>query len=234
MKKRDYAWWQARIKRALAHFDGVRLDHFRAFVAHWEIPADASSARDGCWVAGPGQSLFDALKKALGPLPLCVEDLGAIDDDVIALRDGLGLPGMRILHYAFDGNGKNPHLPHNHPKAALVYPGNHDNDTTLGWWHKLSMQRRSLAQHYLQRHGDDIVWDLNRAALASVANVAVIAVQDVLALDGDARFNDPDSYRRLPPKERPNWRWRLTSEQLQPIHADRLRFFASLYGRLSE
>lgn len=230
MARDDYAWWRARLARAFAHADGVRIDHFRAFSAFWEIPGEAPTAQAGRWVPGPGLAFFDAVRRHLGPLPLCAEDLGSIDDDVRALLAATGVPGMRVLHYAFGGGADNPHLPHNVDAHALIYPGNHDNDTTRGWWASLSADARSHAQHYLGRHGDDIAWDLNRAALASRAAVAVIQAQDLLDLGSEARMNDPASYV-LPLEARRNWRWRLTPGALDDAVAGRLRFLAGLYGR---
>jgi 4-alpha-glucanotransferase len=226
----DYAWWRRRIARALAHADAVRIDHFRALSAAWEIPA-GGHPREGRWTKGPGTRFFDALERHLGALPLCVEDLGAMDGDAIALRESAGFPGMRILHYAFDGGADNPHLPHNHPEDALVYPGNHDNDTTVGWWASLAAHVRTHVQHYLGRDGHDIAWDLNRAALASPARLAILQMQDVLALGSEARMNDPASYAR-PRSEWRNWRWRLLPGQASLFAAERLHFLSSLYGRI--
>jgi 4-alpha-glucanotransferase len=230
MAQDDFAWWRLRLARALSHADLVRIDHFRALSAAWAIPA-GRPARDGHWVKGPGRRFFAAVEEHMGRLPLCAEDLGAIDDDVVALREAAGLPGMRILHYAFGGGARNPHLPHNHPDDCIAYPGNHDNDTSVGWWRKLDPRARQHAQHYLGRHGDDIAWDLIRACFASRARLAVVQLQDVLALDSDARMNDPESYSR-PRAEWPNWRWRLRPGQADGRAADRLRFLASLYGRV--
>jgi len=229
----DYGWWRARMQRALTHFDGVRLDHFRAFSAYWSIPPGASSATTGRWRPGPGRALFDAVSRHLGPLPLCAEDLGHIDDEVRRLLADLDLPGMKILHYAFGEDADNPYLPHNLPTRSIVYPGNHDNDTTVGWWSKLSAAARTHVQHYLGRHGDDIAWDLIRVALASASQLAVVQMQDVLSLGSDARTNDPESYSRSNAELR-NWRWRLRPDQVTPFAADRLRHLAGLYGRIME
>ncbi|HEX9579236.1 MAG TPA: 4-alpha-glucanotransferase [Myxococcales bacterium] len=230
MARDDYAWWRARLARALEHADCVRLDHFRAFSAHWEIPASAQTAAAGRWVQGPGLRFFETARRHLGDLPLCAEDLGTIDADVETLLAATGFPGMRILHYAFDGDGKSTHLPHNHVENCIVYPGNHDNDTTVGWWSSRPPHERSTVQRYLGRHGDDISWDLIRAALASVASVAAIQLQDVLALPGDARMNDPTSYG-LPFDQQRNWRWRALPGALSDWHAERLRHLCELYGR---
>jgi 4-alpha-glucanotransferase len=228
----DYAWWRARLARSLEHADYARLDHFRAFSAHWDIPAEADSAAAGRWMPGPGMRLFDAVKKELGGLPFCAEDLGTIDADVESLLAATGIPGMRILHYAFGGDAGNPHLPHNHPENCFVYPGNHDNDTTLGWWNTRAPQEREHIQRYLGRHGDDISWDVIRSALASVASVAVIQLQDLLALGTEARMNDPRSYG-LPLERQRNWCWRMLPGALGDWHADRLRHLCELYGRVS-
>jgi len=225
----DYAWWRLRLARALEHADLVRIDHFRALSAAWAVPA-GQPARAGRWVKGPGMRFFEAVERHMGRLPLCAEDLGAVDDGVVALRDAAGLPGMRILQYAFGGGATNPHLPHNHPEQCIVYPGNHDNDTTLGWWRKLDVRTREHVQHYLGRHGDDIAWDLARAALASPARLAVLQMQDVLSLGTEARMNDPESYR-LPHARRRNWQWRLLPGQADASSAERLRFLSRLYGR---
>jgi 4-alpha-glucanotransferase len=226
----DYAWWRARLARALEHAHLIRLDHFRAFSAYWEIPAESPTAAGGHWVPGPGMRFFDTVRNHLGDLPFCAEDLGTTDDDLKALLRATGFPGMVILQYAFGSDAKNPHLPHNHVENCIVYPGNHDNDTTLGWWNSISVHERSQVQRYLGRHGDDIAWDLIRAALSSVASVAVIQLQDVLALGSDARMNSPTSYG-LPPDQQRNWGWRLPPGALGEFHAVRLRHLCELYGR---
>ena len=230
MKGDDYAWWRSRLSRALEHFDAVRIDHFRAFSAYWEVPAAATSARDGRWVAGPGAHFFKTIERYLGRMQLCAEDLGVIDDGVRDLLAETGIPGMKILHYGFGEGPDNPHLPHNIPKRSVVYPGNHDNDTSLGWWSTLSTDTRSHVQHYLGRHGHDIAWDLNRAALQTRAQLAVLQMQDILSLPGWARMNAPTSYR-LPIDQWRNWRWRLKPGEANEEVADRLRFLGSLYSR---
>ena len=229
MARDNFAWWRARLARALTHADVVRVDHFRALSAAWEIPVDARSACEGHWRRGPGLAFFEALQRHLGPLPLCVEDLGAIDEDVVALREATGFPGVRVLHYAFGAGADNPHLPHNHPLNAIACPANHDNDTCVGWWRALPQAAREHAQRYLGRNGDDIAWDLVRASLASVARTAVVQMQDVLALDGSARMNEPASYAR-PVETWRNWRWRMLPGAAEGATA-RLRELNRLYGR---
>lgn len=231
MRADEYTWWRLRLARAFEDFDAVRIDHFRAFSAYWSIPAEAPTARDGHWVPGPGQHFFEVMRSKLGPRPLYAEDLGDIDDDVRRLLADTGIPGMKILHYGFGGGADSPYLPHNIPEGSVVYPGNHDNDTSVGWFSKLEPHARAHVQHYLGVHGDDIAWDLNRAALSSTAHLAVIQMQDLLSLPTWARMNDPGSYAR-PPSEWRNWRWRLKPGEASAELAARLRFLGELYDRV--
>ncbi|HUJ28664.1 MAG TPA: 4-alpha-glucanotransferase [Myxococcales bacterium] len=227
-----YPWWRARFARALEHADLVRIDHFRAFSAYWEIPAGSPTAAGGHWVAGPGMHFFDSVRAGLGlaELPFCAEDLGTADAELESLLRATGFPGMRILQFAFSGDASNPHLPHNHVENCVVYPGNHDNDTVAGWWASMPAAERSRAQHYLGRHGDDIAWDLIRVALASVARTAIVQAQDLLALSSQARMNTPTSYG-LPPERQRNWGWRMSPGALTDFHAERFRQLCELYGR---
>jgi 4-alpha-glucanotransferase len=226
MAEDDFLWWRTRLSRALTHTDIVRIDHFRAFSAYWEVPFGAPDARTGRWVKGPGIGFFEALGRHCGKLPLVAEDLGLIDDEVIELRRAAQLPGMRVLQFAFSGDAANPHLPHNHEPDNVVYPGTHDNDTTSGWWQAAPAEAKGQARRYLGISGQDIAWDLIRTAFASVAKIAVISMQDVLALGTEARMNDPGTTRG-------NWRWKLQGDPFRKELAERLRELASLYGRLS-
>ena len=206
----------------------MRIDHFRAFAAYWAVPADAPDAITGRWRPGPGRALFDALERAFdvgpGELPLIAEDLGTITPDVIALRDATGLPGMRVLQFAFGGGADNLYLPHNLVEACAVYTGTHDNDTSLGWFATASTHERAFVQVYLKTDGAAIGWDLIHAASASVARHAIYPLQDVLGLDGEARMN-------LPGQAEGQWRWRFAWEQVQPWHAGRLRRISAAHGR---
>lgn len=224
MAKDGHAWWVRRLKRSLEQVDVVRLDHFRGFSAYWEVPADAPDAREGTWVRGPGKVLFDDLQKALGALPLIAEDLGVIDDDVEALRDEVGLPGMRILQFAFGGKPSHAFLPHNHVRKSVVYTATHDNDTTLGWWQTTSEPIRDHVRRYLAVSGHDVVWDLIRACFASVADLAIVPLQDVLCLDQGSRMNTPGLAEG-------NWGWRVRVQAFNAPLASRLRQMAALYGR---
>lgn len=225
MAEDDFSWWRTRLGRALTHADIVRIDHFRGLAEYWDVPFGASDARGGRWVKGPGIGFFQALERHGGKLPLIAEDLGIIDDTVVELREAAGLPGMRVLQFAFGGDADNTHLPHHHTPDSVVYPGTHDNDTTRGWWEAAPPHVRTHVQRYLRVSGDHIAWDLLLAAFASVGRVAIVAMQDVLALGSEARMNTPA-------EPEGNWGWRITGD---PFHADlarRIREVADLYGRI--
>jgi 4-alpha-glucanotransferase len=228
--KSGYRFWIERLQHVLETVDLVRIDHFRGFAGYWEIPASEPTAVNGRWVPGPGMALFEALKAALGEdLPLIAEDLGVITPDVEALRDGLELPGMAILQFAFedtdDGFGSSAFLPHNHRQRLAVYTGTHDNNTVLGWWATLTPALQYHARRYLNSDGAEINWDLIRAALASVADLALYPMQDVLGLGPEASMNRPGVSEG-------NWTWRYTQDQVAPEIAGRLLELTRLYGRL--
>jgi 4-alpha-glucanotransferase len=225
MAQNGFAWWRGRMRRLLGLVDVVRIDHFRGLAAYWEIPASAADARVGRWVPGPGHALFDALREELGDLPLVAEDLGLIDEAVLHLRDEIGLPGMHVLQFAFGGSDDNPHLPKNHVRHALAYPGTHDNDTALGWWQTAREEERKHARVVLAPwfDEDDIAWTFVRAALASVSNLAVIPLQDVLSLGTEARMNNPGTAEG-------NWSWRMRGPLAASLGA-RLRELVGASGR---
>jgi len=225
LARQGYRWWIDRLRRQLVLFDLVRIDHFRGFQACWEIPAEAPTAASGRWVEGPGAAFFEALQAHFGTaLPLVAEDLGVITPEVEALRDRFGLPGMKILQFAFDSDAANPYLPHNHRENAVVYTGTHDNDTTCGWWAGLDEPRRERVWDYLGRPSEAMPWPLVRAALASVCRLAVLPLQDVLGLGSEARMNTPGTTEG-------NWRWRFAWEQVPEGLAGHLRALNALYGR---
>jgi 4-alpha-glucanotransferase len=222
-----FAWWVRRIRAALEEADYLRLDHFRGFAAHWEVPAGAPDAIGGCWVPGPGTDLFEALDAALGHrgrLPLIAEDLGVITDDVVALRDGLGLPGMAVLQFAFDGADDNPHLPARHVPNQVVYTGTHDNDTAVGWFEALEPEARARVLEAIGGDGSAVHRDLMELALGSVAETAVVPLQDVLGLGGETRMNHPG-------RATGNWTWRALPAHLDGAVADALRAAAARHGR---
>jgi 4-alpha-glucanotransferase len=203
MAAEGYAWWTARIKRALASADVIRIDHFRGFAGYYEIPMSSPDAITGCWLPGPGQALFDAIKRELGTLPIVAEDLGFITQDVHDLRDGCDFPGMKILQFAFGGDATQEFLPHVYPKRCIVYTGTHDNDTARGWWDQTSPRERAYAGSYLACSTHDVHWGLIRAASNSVAQWAIFPLQDVLGLASEHRMNTPGTQGPQ------NWTWRF-------------------------
>jgi 4-alpha-glucanotransferase len=229
-----YAWWTDRVRTLLTLVDRVRLDHFRGFVASWEVPGDADTAMQGVWKRGPGAALFEAIQKAvnLSPLPFVAENLGVITPEVHELRQRLGFPGMAILQFAFGTDPQAPDFrPHNFSPNVVVYTGTHDNDTTVGWWtggagHSTRsdtdiVREHEFARRYLRIDNDrEVHWDLIRAALASVADTAIIPAQDLLGLGCEARMNQPGTASG-------NWRWQLRPGQLTED-------IAKLLGRMTE
>ena len=236
MRAEGYDWWIRRMRAAFELFDLVRVDHFRGFEAYWEVPGTAPTAANGRWVKGPGAALFTAITEVLGPLPIVAENLGVITPAVEALREQFGYPGMSILQFAFGTDGQaNLFLPHTYPHERVVYTGTHDNDTTLGWWNSSGAgdstrstedvaRERDYALRYLVTDGHEMHWTLIRTALASVANTALIPMQDVLGLGSEARMN-------LPGRESGNWGFRFSSDQLTPEITRRLRELVDLYQR---
>lgn len=224
MQADGFAWWKLRIRKQLVLFDLVRIDHFRGFEAYWEIPADCKTAIDGRWVKAPGEALFEQLTAAIQPLPIVAEDLGVITDEVNALRDRFHIPGMKILQFAFDGGPQNPYLPHFHLANSVVYTGTHDNDTLVGWWESLEAEQQNYVREYLGFPEQDITWSLIRCALASVAALVVIPMQDWLRLDGQHRMNRPGI-------EHGNWTWRFQWEQVPGDLSEQVAQMVSLYGR---
>jgi 4-alpha-glucanotransferase len=224
-----FAWWKARFATHLKLFDMVRIDHFRGLEAYWSIPADCPTAMDGEWVKAPGDALLTALRGSFGSLPVVAEDLGIITEEVTALRQKHGLPGMRILQFAFDGSADNPYLPHNHTPDSVVYTGTHDNDTTLGWWQSLDEGARGKVHEYLdgasEHEHTPMPWRLICVVLESVAQLAVIPLQDVLGLGTEARMNTPGTTDG-------NWAWRYADGQFTHEHTAQLRKAVQRYGRL--
>jgi 4-alpha-glucanotransferase len=231
-----FDWWLRRLQQAFQMFDLVRLDHFRGFVAHWEIPGSDETAAGGRWMPGPGAALFDAAIQKFGKLPLIAEDLGVITPEIEALRDQFHLPGMRILQFAFGDDPKAiDYRPHNFIANCVVYTGTHDNDTTVGWLQSAAgegttrtseqiAREREFILRYLNSDGREVHWDLIRLAIASVARLAVFPMQDVLGLGTEARMN-------MPSTSHSNWRWRMQPGQFTPAHQERLRSLAETFER---
>ena len=224
MKWNGYEWWIQRLKAVLGQVDIVRLDHFRGFGGYWEVPVDEETAINGRWVRGPGKSFFRRMAREFGTLPIIAEDLGVISADVVALRQELGLPGMRVLQFAFGDDAGNPHLPHNYTGRCVVYTGTHDNDTTVGWFAVQDEQLRHRVRLYTGTDGSDINWAFIRLAMNSVAETAIFPLQDVLGLGGEARLNRPGHPHG-------NWTWRYRPEMLTGEMAEALRDMAIASGR---
>jgi 4-alpha-glucanotransferase len=225
MKAENFAWWVARIKRALMHSDIFRIDHFRGFAGYWEIPASSPTAQGGRWVSGPGKALFDAIKSALGPLPILAEDLGFITDDVHELRRYCGYPGMKILQFAFGGDAGNEFLPHNYASDSVAYTGTHDNDTALGWWDHASEHERNFCKQYLNADRSSIHWAMIRCLSQSVSSIAIFPMQDVLGLSSEHRMNTPGTMGGS------NWTWRMQWSMVGDKQAPLLASITAASGR---
>ncbi len=224
MKERGYEWWITRFAKKFEIADIVRLDHFRGFAKYWCVPFGESTAVNGTWEPGPGKDLFYAVENALGKLPIIAEDLGVITPDVVALREAFNFPGMKILQFAFDSKEDNNYLPHTYEQNYVVYTGTHDNDTTLGWYSKCSTEDQKWVNTYLNTDGRDICWDFIRAAWSSVADIAIVPLQDVLCLGSEARMNTPATSGQ-------NWKWRFTWEMITPDSLNRLKTLTKIYWR---
>ena len=222
-----FAWWIERMQATLSFYDIVRIDHFRGFESYWSVPAGASTARNGKWIESPGLELFSAIQKACPQARIVAEDLGVITPKVEALREQTGLPGMAVLQFAFGGDDDNAYLPHNVSANTVIYTGTHDNDTSIGWYHSAAEKVCDHARRYLGVSGEDIAYDLMRAAIRSQANLAVIPLQDLMHLDGSARLNTPGSPAG-------NWQWRYEDLQLEVLstkQAQEIRELLADYGR---
>jgi len=237
LKSTGYKWWVERFRAAFRLYDIVRIDHFRGFEAYWEVPATESTALNGRWIKGPGAELFSTLQQELGELPIIAENLGVITVEVEQIRQQFGFPGMAILQFAFGNDPQGPSFrPHNYVRNLVAYTGTHDNDTTLGWWNSegtmdsIRTSEDVLKEHVFARtylgYADDepINWAMIRAVLASIADTAIIPLQDVLGLGTEARMN-------LPGTSRGNWCWRFPTGVLSSELAKRLRELNEAYDR---
>ena len=225
MKARGYDWWVQRLRWATRNCDYIRLDHFRGFDQFWEIPASDPTAINGRWVDGPRDDLFLKLREALGGLPFFAEDLGYITPEVHALRDRLQIPGIAVLQFGFNDDGAHMYLPHR-AAGKVIYTGTHDNDTTVGWFHSgaADHERRNV-EAYLGRCDDGIHWSFIRAAQNSVADLALVPLQDVLGLGSEARMNTPSLHGG-------NWKWRLAPGQFTSELTAKLARLAEVTDRL--
>jgi len=225
LKSRKYDWWQQRLSWAVKTCDFLRLDHFRAFENYWEIPASEPTAMHGRWVAGPKDDFFASIRASLGDLPFIAEDLGMITKEVIELRERLGMPGMRVMQFGFGDPGAHYHLPQRFETNCVVYTGTHDNDTTLGWWKSLAQgdERRDVIA-YTGDPADGMNWAFIRAAFDSIAQWAIVPLQDVLGLGSEARMNTPSRTER-------NWNWRFQSGDLTRELAEKMAALAVVSDR---
>jgi len=227
-KASGYAWWLERFRSVLNFVDVVRLDHFRGFAGYYEIPYGAPTAETGQWMTGPGKDFFHTVSRELsgpenGTLPIIAEDLGVITPDVVELRDGFNLPGMKILQFGFSG-ADNSFLPHNYPTNCVAYTGTHDNDTAIGWFESAPPEEHTFALRYLNSDGSDFAWDLIRGVWSSVALYAIAPMQDALSLGTEARMNFPSRLGG-------NWEWRMQEDDMNDALAERLHEFNELYLR---
>lgn len=225
MKNDHYSWWIERIRLNLVLYDIIRIDHFRGFAAYWAVPYGEKTAVNGKWIPCPGRDLFGEIKKQLGDIPIIAEDLGVITNDVVELRDAFGLPGMKILQFAFDSGEENDYIPHNFTKNCIAYTGTHDNDTIKGWFRKAKKEDRQYVLDYMKSTEKEICRDFVRLAWSSVANTAIVPMQDLLELGTEARMN-------LPGTTINNWKWRAKHHDFSPDLAQWLAHLTVLYGRV--
>ncbi|ACK73310.1 4-alpha-glucanotransferase [Gloeothece citriformis PCC 7424] len=226
LQNTGFDWWVRRVREVLTQVDIVRIDHFRGLESYWSVPAGETTAMNGQWVKAPGYALFDTIRTKLGKLPIIAEDLGDIDQPVLDMRDHYEFPGMKILHFAFGGGSDNPYLPFNVDRNSVIYTGTHDNNTSMGWYYdNANDYEKGRLYQYLGCTGDySIAWDMIRLAYSSVANQAIIPLQDVFSLGSDARMNTPSLADG-------NWSWRYRGEALTEEYINRLREMVMLYGR---
>jgi len=236
LKQTGYQWWIERLRAALRLYDFVRIDHFRGFEAYWEVPGNETTAIHGRWVKGPGAELFSVLHKELGDLPIIAENLGVITPEVEAIRHEFAFPGMAILQFAFGTDPQAPTFkPHNYVRDLVAYTGTHDNDTVVGWWNSAGAsdstrttedvaKEHAFARAYLDFHDEPINWVLIRGVMSSVANTAIVPMQDILGLGSEARMN-------LPGTSSGNWKWRMKPGAATGGIAARLKEMVTLYDR---
>ncbi|HEY9673399.1 MAG TPA: 4-alpha-glucanotransferase [Waterburya sp.] len=225
LQQDHFRWWVQRFIATLDYVDIVRIDHFRGFEAYWAVKQGETTAINGEWLKAPGEELFQALSDKLGKMPIMAEDLGTITPEVYALRDRFDIPGMKVLQFAFGGGSDNPYLPFNYERNFVVYTGTHDNNTTLGWFNQLSEWEKENVLRYLGCiSSEGINWDLIRLAFSSVANQAIIPMQDLLNLGTEAQMN-------FPSKPEGNWEWRYQPDAITDQVRDRLKSITYTYGR---
>lgn len=228
MKKDGYTWWTRRIKAMSELYDIIRIDHFRGFDSFYAIPAKDDTAKNGQWKQGPGMDLFCELEKKLGKLPIIVEDLGFLTPSVHKLLKDSGFPGMKVIQFAFDSREESDYLPHTYTNHCVVYTGTHDNDTVMGWMKTAPKASVKYAKEYLNLTKEEgYNWGMMRAAWSSVADMAIVPMQDILGLGSEARINTPSTLGN-------NWKWRATPEQIDARVAKKLYHYMQMYGRVDK
>lgn len=228
LEKTNFHWWLMRVRAILDYVDWIRIDHFRGFEAYWAVKAGETTAMNGEWIQAPGEKFFEVVKQELGSLPILAEDLGMITPEVEALRDQFEFPGMKILQFAFGSDSDNFYLPFNYPRNCIVYTGTHDNDTTVGWFNQLEEPERNRVLMFLGcLSSDGIHWDLIRIAMMSIADRAIIPMQDLFGLDSEFRMNTPG-------KADGNWAWRYRPEEITEEVVHRLRELTRFSGRVPQ
>lgn len=224
LEKNQFSWWVNRIQENLKLYDIIRVDHFRGLSAYWAIPFGDETAINGEWIDAPGKQLFDTLLCKLGDLPLIAEDLGAITPEVEQLRDTFDFPGMKILQFAFDSDEANEYLPHTYIKNCIAYTGTHDNNTVRGWWNSTTEENKQHVLDYLNCSENDVCWTLIRAVWSSVANIAIVPLQDLLELGEEGRMNTPGATAN-------NWLWRFREDSLTNKLAEKMKKITTIYDR---
>ena len=225
MKSTDYSWWKKRLQMSLKYYDVVRIDHFRAFESFYCIPFGADNAKEGVWRKGPGMDFFGSIKEELGDLPIIAEDLGFLTDGVRKLLADSGFPGMKVLQFAFDSREESDYLPHKYEKNSVVYTGTHDNDTIIGWINTAAEEDVEYAVKYLGADSrENLPREMMIAAIASVSNLCVLIIQDVIGLGSEARINTPSTVGE-------NWKWRVKEGQISGTAAEFLLYYTKLYHR---
>ena len=227
-KATGYEWWIMRLAKIFSLYDVVRIDHFRGFDEYWAIPYGDTTAMNGTWCKGPGYELFKVMKEKLGKKEIIAEDLGYLTKSVLKLVARTGYPGMKVLQFAFEGDASNTYLPHNYTKNSVVYTGTHDNDTTRGWFTGAGKKEKQFVRKYVDiRSSRTATWDLIRIAMQSVADTAIIPIQDYLDIGSAGRINTPSTLGG-------NWCWRVLPDELDAQLAARMREYAETYGRIGK
>jgi len=225
LKEHNFSWWVERIKANFLLYDILRIDHFRGLAAYWSIPYGEKTAIKGKWIDAPGREMLQTVYDQLGQMPIIAENLGVITPDVEEMREAFGMPGMKILQFAFDSGEDNEFIPHTYDKNSVVYTGTHDNNTTLGWYRESSEQDRQNLHDYFCFDEDDPAWSFIRLAWSTVSDFAIAPMQDILRLEAEARMN-------FPGKAAGYWKWRYPSDMLTARHAEDLKKLTKIYGRL--